>query len=333
MRNTVQRHAIILAALLQVLPVVRNFFANPAAANAFAFILKWGVGSAATVGAFDACSAASNFFPGPVTFNATSGVFFTNKVTINSYGTDPGAYSTVTKGANISVLTVNGQTTTNGQPPGMLLKFVDLRKAGGLYDAIYGTPTNVGTYTFTVTLSFTGFPDVTTNVTIIVSANSSLPVITNQPTGTTNVAGATTSFSVVAGGNPAPVYQWRLAGSPLAGATNTSLSFTNLRAAQAGSYTVVVTNSAGAVTSSAALLGVTNPLPPKVNTTILTGSQFQFTFNGIPGLTNTVLTNGNLSSGAWNVFTNIPPPANTNAISINVPTGRPILFYRLMVTP
>lgn len=333
MRNTVQRHAIILAALLQVLPLVRNFFANPAAANAFAFILKWGVGSAAVVGAYDAHSAASNYFTSPTNFTGNVGVYFTNRLTMLSSGGDGGAIATITSNLVSRVITI-GKSTNFAMPPGLTFKLIDdTSLANPVYVAIYGTPTTPITNSFKVTLVYQAF-FVETNITIRISGvSSTIPVITNQPVGKTNVAGATTSFSVVAGGNPAPVYQWRLAGSPLAGATNTALSFTNLRTAQAGSYTVVVTNSAGAVTSSPALLAVTNPLPPKVNITILSGSQFQFTFNGIPGLTNTVLTNGNLSSGAWNVFTNIPPPANTNPIIISAQPGKPQLFYRLMVTP
>ena len=99
------------------------------------------------LGTVDAVSGASNYFLDPCTFTNTAGSPFTNNVTIASYGTDPGAYTTITFGANTSVLTVSGQTTTNGLPPGYTLKFVDTQKTGGLYDAIYGNTTNIGTST------------------------------------------------------------------------------------------------------------------------------------------------------------------------------------------
>jgi hypothetical protein len=49
-------------------------------------------------------------------------------------------------------------------------------------------------------------------------------------------------------------------GSNLSGQTSSTLSLTNVQSSEAGSYTVVVTNSAGSVTSSAASLTV-DPAP------------------------------------------------------------------------
>ena len=47
---------VFLAAALQLMPLVRNLFVNPATGNTFAFILRWGIGTGATLGAYDACS-------------------------------------------------------------------------------------------------------------------------------------------------------------------------------------------------------------------------------------------------------------------------------------
>jgi hypothetical protein len=52
-------------------------------------------------------------------------------------------------------------------------------------------------------------------------------------------------------------YQWSFNGSPLPGATNASLTFTNVQPTNAGTYQVVVTNSAGTVVSLPATLAVT----------------------------------------------------------------------------
>ena len=129
-------------------------------------------------------------------------------------------------------------------------------------------------------------------------------------------------------------YQWQLnPNTPQVGATSPTFNLSNIRASQAGSYSVVITNSAGSVTSSPALLGVTNPLPTVAISPVLVGANFQFTFNGIPGLTNTVLTNGNLAGNNWGVFTNLPPPANNNPITVGSPANQPNLFYRVLVTP
>lgn len=101
------------------------------------------------------------------------------------------------------------------------------------------------------------------------------PAITTQPVSVTVAAGGTASFSVVATGTPAPTYQWRKDGTALSGATEATLRLSSVAAAQAGNYTVVVTNSAGSVTSSVAGLALTPasvPPPSRLsNLSILTG--------------------------------------------------------------
>ena len=163
------------------------------------------------------------------------------------------------------------------------------------------------------------------------------PTITNQPAAlTTLMAGGSNTFSVVAGGVPAIAYQWRLAGANLVGSNNAALPLTGIRTSQAGNYTVVITNSAGSVTSSIASLVVTNPLPSAftpATPVVDSGGKFQFTFTPVVGLTNTVLTNGLLVGGTWNVYTNIPPSASGTPITISNLPSAPNLFFRLMVMP
>jgi hypothetical protein len=160
------------------------------------------------------------------------------------------------------------------------------------------------------------------------------PVITNQPAGLTNVAGGNATFNVVAGGVPALAYQWKFnTNTALLNSTNTALPLAGLRASQAGFYTVVITNNAGSVTSSVASLVITNPLPPPLTASGTGSSSFQFTFTPVAGLTNTVLTNGAIVGGIWNVFTNIPPPATASPITIIDSPGSPSRFYRVQVVP
>ena len=63
-------------------------------------------------------------------------------------------------------------------------------------------------------------------------------------------------------------YQWRFGDSSLAGATSTALAIQNVQPANIGSYSVVVTNVAGAVTSSAATLSLYVPRPTLVSSTM-----------------------------------------------------------------
>lgn len=83
-----------------------------------------------------------------------------------------------------------------------------------------------------------------------------LPVITAQPLTQTIAAGSNVQFSVTASAVPAPTYQWYFNGSAFSGATTNTLSFANARSADAGDYTVTVTNSLGSVTSNKATLTV-----------------------------------------------------------------------------
>jgi hypothetical protein len=86
------------------------------------------------------------------------------------------------------------------------------------------------------------------------------PTIITQPGSQTAQVGDTVSIAAVAGGSAPLTYLWQFNGAPILGATNTSLILSNVSLASAGSYLLVVTNVAGAITSNPAILTVT--LPP-----------------------------------------------------------------------
>ena len=75
---------------------------------------------------------------------------------------------------------------------------------------------------------------------------------------------ATATFTVTAIGTAPLSYQWQVNGTNLvnggniSGATTNVLIITTAQTTNSGSYTVIVTNSAGSVTSSIAILTVTN---------------------------------------------------------------------------
>jgi hypothetical protein len=80
----------------------------------------------------------------------------------------------------------------------------------------------------------------------------SLPVITRQPTPATNSVslGANLTNRVTASStNAALTFQWRLNGLEIPGATTNSLTLLDIRADQAGLYTVVVSDSTGSIES------------------------------------------------------------------------------------
>ena len=83
------------------------------------------------------------------------------------------------------------------------------------------------------------------------------PVVVTPPLTQTAVAGRSVTLSAVVTGFPAPTFQWRKDGRPIAGATRAELVLSSVTAEGAGSYDVVATNVLGSVTSAAALLTVT----------------------------------------------------------------------------
>jgi len=86
------------------------------------------------------------------------------------------------------------------------------------------------------------------------------PNILTNPMGQTVNYGSNVTFTVAVTGIPAPTYQWLSNGIPMIGLTGPSYTIASANASDAGAYSVIVSNSAGAVTSSAATL-VVNPPP------------------------------------------------------------------------
>ena len=82
----------------------------------------------------------------------------------------------------------------------------------------------------------------------------SAPTILTQPVSRSALPGTNTTFSVTVQAAPPVFYQWRFNGTPLAGATNHSLSLSHVTAEQAGAYSVLVSNRYGIATSIEALL-------------------------------------------------------------------------------
>jgi sugar lactone lactonase YvrE len=105
----------------------------------------------------------------------------------------------------------------------------------------------------------------TNNDTIRLCAYPSAPMITTQPQSQSVGVGTNVSFSVAATGMPPPAYQWYFNGAAIAGANGVNFTLSNAQIANAGSYTVTVTNLAGSATSSTATIAVAAPtttVPP-----------------------------------------------------------------------
>ena len=93
---------------------------------------------------------------------------------------------------------------------------------------------------------------------LTVTGGATAPTITTQPADRTVSSGQTATFTVVATGTAPLSYQWRKNGTAINGATGASYTTPAESTADSGAtFSVVVTNSAGSVTSRNAVLTVT----------------------------------------------------------------------------
>ena len=144
------------------------------------------------------------------------------------------------------------------------------------------------------------------------------PVITSQPLGLTINQGANAQFNVTATGAAPLSYQWKFNGSGIGGATSSSYGIVNAQPANAGNYSVTITNSAGATNSGTATLTVN--VPPTISTqpqglTANQGASVQFTAaaNGTAPLGYQWKFNGTNIAGATTTLYSIASVQPTNA--------------------
>jgi N-acetyl-anhydromuramyl-L-alanine amidase AmpD len=148
------------------------------------------------------------------------------------------------------------------------------------------------------------------------------PSIAKQPSNHSVDQGVNTSLNVVAIGDPTLKYQWRKNGTAIAGATGSVYALNGIQASQAGTYTVVITNTAGAITSAPAVLFVNVPLVWQLaysdnfdSDTSANWSVFQGSGNGISDYSNIwafdYSTNKYVSNGVTNAIPSAPNSGGT----------------------
>jgi hypothetical protein len=170
----------------------------------------------------------------PVSQTVTAGQ--TATFTVVAAGTAPLSYQWRKNGVNIAGATVANYTTPT-------------------------TTTSDSGSTFSVVVTNTAGTVTSAVATLTVNPAPVVPTIATQPTSLTVTAGQTATFTVVAAGTAPLSYQWQKNGVNIAGATVASYTTPTTTTSDSGStFSVVVTNTAGTVTSSAATLTV-NPAP------------------------------------------------------------------------
>ena len=213
--------------------------------------------------------------------SVTVGAFSNATFTVTATGNPTITYQWRFAGTNIGGATAASYTRTNCMPA-----------VAGSYQVVVSNP----------------YLSVTSAVATLTITNAIAPSISVQPQSTTVTAGQDATFSVTASGTAPLAYQWRLGGVNIVGATaSTYTKSGTVLGDSGGSYTVVVTNSFGSITSAAAVLTVSaggvapqiilQPLSKTANVgdTIIFAAQatgdapmsYQWQFNGanIPGAT------------------------------------------------
>jgi hypothetical protein len=91
-------------------------------------------------------------------------------------------------------------------------------------------------------VQFVNNSSVALNTTTSTSLYDVGPIITTEPQSQSVTAGASVTFNVVSVSATSQTYQWRKDGVALSGATAASLTLSNVQSANAGAYSVAVTN-------------------------------------------------------------------------------------------
>jgi hypothetical protein len=234
--------------------------------------------------------ATSASYATPVTTTADSGVSF-DVVVSNTAGTVTSAAATLTVNPAPVAPTITAQPANQTVAAGQTATFTVVaagtaplsyqwQKNGvniaGATAPSYTTPATTisdSASTFRVIVSNTAGTVTSSAATLTVNPAPVAPTITTQPGNQTVTAGQTATFTVVAAGTAPLGYQWQKNGANIAGATSTSYTTPVTTTGDSGtSFAVVVSNTAGTVTSAAATLTV-NPAPVAPTITTQPGNQ------------------------------------------------------------
>lgn len=208
--------------------------------------------------------------------------------------------------------------------------------AGDGYTAQFLPDTNfIGLAAFSFNSSNTMDHVVFGPMTVTLFVTNAPPVIVAQPMSATNAPGSIATFSVGAA-NAGLAYRWRCNGTNLVsggnlfgGVTNVTLTFTNLVAANAGNYSVVVTNFSGGVTSSVAMLSIMPSTAPTNLVFAIVGSQLQFSWpldhTGWRLESQTIT----LGTGLGTNWVTVSGSSTTNQISFPFDLANDSIFFRL----
>ncbi|HEY1786512.1 MAG TPA: LamG-like jellyroll fold domain-containing protein [Verrucomicrobiae bacterium] len=210
------------------------------------------------------------------------------------------------------VLVTGGATNWISSNPNVLTV-----SQSGLITAVSG-----GTATVSATVSGV----TTTSATVTVATTR--PIISQFPTSQTAALGDTVNFSAAAYGGSLS-YQWSSNSTPIAGATNATLTLSNVAFSYTGTYSVLISNTAGTTNLSAVLTVVQAVLKHRYSfvsdaSDSVGGSQWNGTLiprgntNGAAATINNGLTLPGGGGGGFSGYVAFPAGIITNTSSLTV---------------
>lgn len=186
--------------------------------------------------------------------------------------------------------------------------------------------TDAGHYTVVVANPWSSVTSAVATLTVIVP-----PDITTELESQSARVGQDVTLSVIATGTDPLGYTWMLNGTLLTGANSPELILNNVQTTDAGRYTVIVTNSAGAAMSTA-MLTVTNPaaiIPLHLYSAAMTPAGFKFQFQAPIGQTYIVQATMNLRN--WIPIATNTVLAGTVEFTDATAASRPLCHYRVLL--
>jgi len=186
-----------------------------------------------------------------------------------------------------------------------------------------GTDNSISNYVGTVA-AFTN------PVTVTAATVSMPPAILVQPMSRTNHAGTTAEFGAVFSGTSLS-FQWLKNAAAISQATNTLLLLPAVTLSDAGSYSVIVSNSYGSVTSSVANLTVAAPLA--INSIRVSNGVASVSWNAIAGNSYSLQNKAALGQTNWSQPGSILQATGSTANASESVTGSTQRFYRVFLLP
>jgi hypothetical protein len=179
----------------------------------------------------------------------------------------PPASQSVSVGSNVSLsVAVSGPVSVNYQWQFNGVNIFGATSSTLTLNSV--TAANMGTYVCIVS----NLAGIATSTPAVLSLVSTMPKVTTNPSSQTIATGSTVVFSTSITSPLGASYQWQFNGVPIVGATAATYLIQAANSSKAGTYTCVITNSSGSVTTQPAILTLVSSSNPGrlVNLSVLT---------------------------------------------------------------